>query len=312
MAGVIGQAMEELAQRDENLAVLTADLSSYAGLGKFAKDYPDKYYNVGIAEQNMIGVACGMAAEGLNAFAMSYAAFAVNRCFDQMRCGMGYMGLPVKLIGMASGYSIGILGATHMECNDVALMGTIPDMTIVCPADATETVKAIQALASYDHPAYLRLTGPTPCPPVYKEDFNFKIGKANWVIQNGADVVVVASGSVVHEAVRGAKELRERGVGSSVVDMHTITPFDAQLINEIISGGFGLVVTLEEHVVAGGLGEKMTHELHRGGYTGKLLTLGTSPRFEHPASYSSLLAKNGLEGPSVASAVLNKLGASIE
>lgn len=303
--------MEELAQQDEDLAVLTADLSSYAGLGQFAKNNPDKYYNVGIAEQNMIGVACGMAAGGLNTFAMSYAAFAVNRCFDQIRCGMGYMGLPVKLIGMASGYAIGILGATHMECHDVALMGTIPNMTIISPADSVETVKAIQALARYDQPAYLRLTGATPCPPVYKGDFDYEIGRANWVVQNGSDVVIVANGSMVHEALRAANELQDNRVGSSVVDAHTIAPFDAHLVDEIVSVNYDLVVTLEEHVVIGGLGERVSNELRRAGYSGQILSLGADSCYEHPGAYSSLLAKNGLEVSSIACTVLEELGVTV-
>ena len=294
MSGVIGLVMEEIAQRDRNLAILTADLSSYAGLDKFEEKYPDMYYNVGIAEQNMIGVACGMAAEGLNTFAMSYASFAVNRCFDQIKCGMGYMGIPVKLIGMASGYSIGILGATHMECNDITLMSSIPNMTIVCPADAGEAIKTIEALSQYDAPAYIRLTGGIPCPPVYKNDFSFEIGKSNWLIKNGTDAIIVANGSMVYEAIRAANKLETEDIHISVLDMHTVYPFDCDAIKEISDCGFNLVITIEEHCAKGGLGYQFAEELQSLKYDGEIYKVGARNKFEHAGPYDALKKANHL------------------
>lgn len=308
MSGVIGLVMEELAVQDSSLAVLTADLSSYAGLGQFAKDHPEMYYNTGIAEQNMIGIACGMASEGLHPYAMSYASFAVNRCFDQIRCGMGYMNLPVRLIGMASGYSIGILGATHIECNDVGLMSTIPNMTIVCPADAGETAKALIALHEHEGPAYLRLTGGAPCSPVYKSDFEFTVGKANWLSKKG-DILIVGCGSIISEVLRAAKSLKSlHGIEVSVLDFHTLQPFDKEAIASIIQDDYRAVFTVEEHSAAQGLGGRVRSALREGGFVNDIVSLGSSPRYEHACAYGTLLEGSALDARSIVSTVLKVAG----
>ncbi|MDD3235406.1 MAG: transketolase C-terminal domain-containing protein [Candidatus Cloacimonetes bacterium] len=209
--GAFGMAMTRLAQRYENLAVITADLCFYSGLERFKASNPDKFYNVGIAEQNMVGVAAGMASEGMNVFATTYATFASMRACDQVKVNMGYMRLPVKLVGMTGGLTTGILGATHTSIEDLAIMRAIPNIVILSPSDALSVVGLTEAAAKYDGPVYIRLTGTMPSPIIYDKDTEFEIGKAK-VLADGDDVSIVATGATVATAVNVANALKYEGV----------------------------------------------------------------------------------------------------
>lgn len=306
-AGTFGVAMDDLANTMPALAVLTADLKSYSGLSDFAKRHPAMFYNVGISEQNMVGVACGMAKEGLVPFATTYASFATTRCLDQVRVGMGYMELPVKLVGLAAGYALGALGATHMACEDVAIMRAIPNIVILSPADCTETVKALHAAALCPRPVYVRLSGGLRNPPVYKSDFDYKIGQANWVKQ-GDDVILIATGTMVGQALRAAKQLeKEHGLSAAVVDMHTIRPLDGDCIRKIGKAGARVVATVEEHSVEGGLGSAIEEFCVQERLPIHVLKIGTAPTFRHANSYGNLLQKEGLDGPQICEAVVARL-----
>jgi len=232
LCGAYGIAASELPLIDDSMVACTADLCFYSGLERFQKKYPDRMYNVGIAEQNLIGISGGLAKEGYNVFASTYASFATTRALDQVRVNMGYMELPIKLIGLTSGLSVGILGATHMSIEDVAIMRSIPNIIIVSPADATETVKTILALANYDRPVYVRLTGTMGSPVVYSGDYDFEIGKSIQ-LREGNDIALVASGSMVANSLAVADRMEADGISVSVINVHTIKPLDTEMVKNL-------------------------------------------------------------------------------
>lgn len=301
--GAFGAAMIELAGQNENLAVLTADLCYYAGLDRFRQQYPENLLNCGIAEQNMIGIAAGMAKEGVSVFATTYATFASTRCCDQVKVNMGYMKLPIKLVGLTSGLSVGILGPTHMSLEDVSIMRSIPNITILSPADCTETVKAVMAAASHEGPVYIRLSGTMNSPIVYKEDYKFEIGKAI-MLAEGNDIALVATGSMVATAVAVKDILAEIGIDVAVIDMHTIKPLDQEMIESCLDKS--LIVTMEEHSIIGGLGSAVAEVLAQKRKRPVLQMIGIEDQYLHAADYEYLLKESGLTAENIAETIQRK------
>lgn len=302
--GAYGMAAMELPDLNDDIVMLTADLKFYSSLTRFSEKYPEKFYNLGIAEQNMVGVAAGMAKEGLVPFASTYATFASMRCADQVRVNMGYMGLNIKLVGLTAGYSVGILGPTHMSTEDLAVMRSIPNITILSPADCTETVKATIAAAQMDGPVYLRLTGGMPNPIVYNQDYDYEIGKAIR-LREGADVAILATGTMVHRSIQAAELLDEKGISAGVVDFHTIKPLDKNAIADACSAK--LIVTVEEHSVMGGFGSAVAEVLSAREDAPRQLILGIKDRYPHAASYEYLLEQEGLTGEAIAEEICQKM-----
>ena len=242
----------ELAAQDENIIIATADLAKGNGLEKFQQNFPEQFYNVGIAEQNLIGIAAGMAKVGLNVFATTFATFITSRCFDQVRINLGYMHLPIKLVGRGSGICNGTAGATPYAVEDIALMRTIPEMIVVAPADTFEAVKIAEAAVNCKNPMYIRLTDGVNVPMVYKDDYGFELGKGV-VLSEGSDVTIFATGTMVNPSLKAAKLLAEENISVAVVNFHTIKPLDTELL-EKYSAGKKFIVTVEEHSEIGGLG----------------------------------------------------------
>ncbi len=298
--GAFGQAALALPKVEERTVILTADVCSFSGLERFRAQHPDRLYNMGIAEQNMIAVAAGLSHEGFVPFATTYATFAVMRSADQVKVCMGYMGLGVKLVGLAAGYSVGILGPTHMCLEDIAVMRAIPNIVILSPADCTATVKATLAAAKIDAPVYLRLTGSMNCPIVYKEDFNFEIGRAIF-LREGTDVSIIATGSMVYIAIKASEKLAELGISAEVIDMHTIRPIDKEAIERACTKK--LIITLEEHSVTGGLGSAVAEILAGEASRPAQLILGTEGPYPHAADYPSLLENSGLTPDKIATRI---------
>lgn len=296
--GAFGMAALELPEIDDKIVILTADLCTFSGLERFRGKFPDRLYNVGIAEQNMVGVAAGLTKEGFNAFATTYATFASTRSCDPVRVNMGYMGFGIKLVGLTAGLSVGILGATHMSVEDVAIMRSIPNITVISPADCTETVKATLAAAQQDGPVYLRLTGGMNNPVVYKEDYDFQIGKAI-TLREGDDIAIIASGSMVYQSLEAAKILEKQGLSASVIDMHTIKPLDTAVLDRAFVRS-KLIVTVEEHSVIGGLGGAVAEYKSKQKNTPVQLTIGIEDYFPHAAEYGFLLEECGLTAPQIA------------
>jgi transketolase len=253
-----GKALAELGKTNKNLVVLDADLSKSTKTAEFAKVFPERFINVGIAEQNMVCVAAGLATVGKTVFCSSFAMFAAGRAFEQVRNSIAYSGLPVTIAATHSGVTVGEDGATHQAVEDIAIMRAIPEMTVVVPCDGYEAEKAVKALAEYDKPAYLRL-GRLAVESVTKEDTPFEIGKGV-ILKDGKDAVIFACGLMVQEAMKAADILDHCGIDTAVVDMHTIKPLDEKLVIKMAKQ-CGAVVTAEEGTIMGGLGSAVAEVL---------------------------------------------------
>lgn len=295
---IFGVALPELAMSHENLRIVTADLGTLSGLDRFKTANPDKYLNVGIAEQNMVGIAAGLAKEGNCVFATTYATFITMRSFEQIRHNLGYLKYDVKIVGSSSGIVMGMSGNTHYALEDIALMRAIPNMTVLSPADSVEAVKMAQALVKMDGPAYLRLSGDLNCPMVYKEDYLFEIGKGV-VLKKGTDVALIATGTMVSESLKAAEQLKQEGISCSVVDMHTIKPLDQELLGELFVS-HRLLVTVEEHSTIGGLGSAIAE--YKAGFPNspRQIMIGLPDAFGKAGEYTYLLEKYGLTANAIA------------
>ena len=300
-----GITMIELGRDIDNLVVLTADLCSTSGLDRFRALYPDKLLNVGIAEQNLVGISAGLAKEGRLVFATTFATFAAMRSYEQVRLNMGYMGFNIKLVGLGSGFAMGMFGNTHYGIEDITLMRAIPGLCIISPADCTEVVKATEAIARTPGPVYLRLTGIANNPIVNREDYPFEIGKAI-ILKEGSDVAIIATGSMVYHALEAAKILALQGISASVVNMHTIKPLDIGAIDATCTNS-SLIVTVEEHSVIGGLGGAVAEYLCSRASAPRQLIIGMPDSFQKVGDYMYLLEQNGLTGPQIAEKVITGL-----
>ncbi len=303
MRRVVGQMLMELAKADHSFCFATADVARYFGTEDFEKKYPDKIIDVGIAEQNLITVAAGMAKEGINIFAATYGTFITARALDQVRVNLGYMQLPIKLIGVGGGLSEGDLSATHMALEDISDLLTIPNITVICPADGLELVKALEALLHYDKPAYLRLTGSTNTAIVYKDDYDYKIGRAN-VIREGKDIAIIGCGNILGTVMRVADRLQSDGIGTKVIDMHTINPIDKSMLDEVSS--MRLVVTVEEHMKHGGLGGVIAEYYAEKNERPQQLILGVE-NYPKASEYKYLLEDCGLDEEGIYRSICDRL-----
>lgn len=296
--GVFGQAILAVAENYPQMMVMSADLGNSSGLDRFKKTYPDQFLNIGIAEQNMIGVASGLAKEGYNVFATSFAPFISMRAAEQIRMNLGYMEMNVKAVAIGSGVSMAFLGNSHYGIEDVAVMRAIPNMTIVSPADCVEIFKVVEAAARFNGPMYIRLTGAVNNPSVYTENYDFEIGKAI-TLKDGFDVNIIACGTMVHESLEAAKILEAQGISVGVVNMHTIKPLDTVAINRVLRKS-KVLVTIEEHSIIGGLGSAVAEYICQFKNTPPQLRLGLPDAFGKTADYRYLLEKYDLVGSKIA------------
>lgn len=293
-----GQAILEMARQRDDFYVMSADLCQSSGLFKFREVFPDRFINSGIAEQNLIGVAAGMAKDGTCIFASSFAPFVTMRACEQVRMNMGYMQLNIKTVGLGSGLIMAQLGNSHYGVEDGSVMRVIPGMTVVNPADGVEIMKTVEALCDYPHPAYLRLTGGPGLPMVHEDDIDFQIGKAI-KLREGKDIAIVACGTMVYYAKKAAKLLAEKGIEASVVDMHTIKPIDKEAIDAEL--GKQLLVTVEEASIVGGLGSAVAEYIAPKKRKPAQLMLGIKDTFPHAGTYQYLLESCGLTAEQIAS-----------
>lgn len=248
---VYGKIMSDIAGENENVLLMSADLGRSSGLATFYQNNPDRFVNVGIAEQNMVGVAAGLTRANYNVFASTFAPFASMRAAEQVRMNMGYMEEPVKLVALGSGLSMGFLGNSHYGLEDVAVMKTIPNLTIVSPADCIELYKVLNAAVDYNAPMYIRLTGAVNCPIVYENDYEFEFGVPNWVLPK-SDVNVFATGTTVGQAKKAIERLNAAGHSIGLLNIHTLKPFNTGYFAQELQGTKQLFV-FEEHTKVGGL-----------------------------------------------------------
>ena len=247
-----GKALVELGEKNPNVLVLDADLAAATKTGGFKKAFPDRFFDTGIAESNMMGVAAGLATTGYTVFASSFAMFSAGRAFEQVRNTIGYPHLNVKIGATHAGISVGEDGASHQCCEDIALMRSIPGMVIINPADDVEARAAVFAAAEHDGPVYMRF-GRLAVPRIFDEDYKFEIGTAV-TLKEGSDVTIIATGLMVNEAIEASKILEAEGISVELINMHTIKPLDKEAV-VATAKKTGCIVTAEEHNVIGGLGD---------------------------------------------------------
>lgn len=298
-----GKALLALGE-DHEFVVLDADLSGSTQTKVFADKYPKRFINCGIAEGNMMSVAAGIAATGVPAFASSFAMFATGRAFEQIRNSIGYPHLNVKICASHAGVTVGEDGATH-QCNeDIAIMRTIPGMTVVCPADAVEATACIKAILEHDGPVYCRL-GRKAVPVIFDESYKFTLGKAV-PVREGNDCVVFASGITVAEALKAYDLLKLENINISVVNVSTIKPLDVETVVKYAEKA-GNVITVEEHSIIGGLGSAISEALSEN-YPVKVTRIGVNDVFGVSGKGDELIPYFGLNGESIAKAVKKQLG----
>ena len=292
-----GNALKELASEGaDKLVVLDADLSAATKTGIFKKAYPDRHFNCGIAESNMMCVAAGLSTMGLVPFASSFAMFAAGRAFEQVRNTIGYPHLNVKIGATHAGISVGEDGASHQCCEDFALMRSIPGMVVICPADDIEARQAVKAAYKYEGPVYLRF-GRLAVPVFHSEDYKFEIGKGE-VIKEGSDVSIIANGLMVNEAIEAGKALEAKGISAEIINIATIKPLDEELVIKSAKKT-GRVITVEEHNIIGGLGEAVCACLSENCPT-PVKRIGVNDEFGHSGPAVELLTQFGLSAEHIA------------
>ena len=285
-----GNALAALGAEHENLVVLDADLAGATKTGVFKKAFPDRFFDCGIAEANMICMATGLSTTGLVPFASSFAMFAAGRAFEQIRNSIGYPHLNVKIGATHGGISVGEDGASHQCCEDFALMRAIPGMTVICPADDIEAKAAVKAAYEMYGPVYLRF-GRLAVPVFHAEDYKFEIGKGE-VLRDGTDVAIIANGLLTYEAIKAGEELAEAGINAMVINMATIKPLDEELVIAAAKK-CGKIITCEEHSVIGGLGEAVCSCLAEN-YPAVVKRIGVNDEFGHSGPAVDLLKQFGL------------------
>lgn len=306
--GTLGVALTEMANDDPDLIVLTADLGRTSGLARFMEKKPDQFFNMGIAEQNMVTMAAGLAKEGKHVFATSFANFLAMRSYEQIRLCLGYMNLPVKAVGIGSGYAMGFFGNSHYGIEDLSLMRMIPGLIVLSPADCMEVVKCLQAVKDLPRSVYIRLTGTMNQAMVYRKDYDFTIGKAVHLDDSkGKDISIFATGTMVAESQKAAKMIRESGLDTHVMNIHTISPLDRDAVIEACRCS-RLLVSVEEHSTVGGLGGAISEVMSGIERTPHLLRIGMPNTFVHPGDYHYLLEKYGLTARSIANSILQEIG----
>jgi transketolase len=297
-----GIAILDLVENNPNIVVASADLGNSSGLERLKKSYPDRFIDVGIAEQNMIGIAAGIAKEGFTVFASSFAPFITMRACEQLRMNMGYMELDIKAVGIGSGLAMNFLGNSHFGLEDVSIVRSIPNINVVAPADCGELIKAVNAIAKSQVPTYLRITGTPNMPSVYQAEYDFQIGKFI-ELSSGEDVTIIASGSMVNVALQVSYTLMQFGIRCGVINCHTIVPLDKDGITKLL-GKTQKLVTLEEHFESGGLGTAVLEFLNESSLNIPLRRIGIRKSFPKTGSYELMLQQSSLDLDHVLSLVV--------
>lgn len=285
-----GEALKELGNINKDIVVLDADLSGSTKTAVFAKAYPDRFFNVGIAEQNLIGTAAGLATAGKIPFASTFAVFATGRAFEIIRNSVCYPKLNVKIAATHAGLTVGEDGATHQALEDLSLMRSLPNMVVLNPADAVEAKQCIYKATEYNGPVYIRL-GRSKVPVIFGEDYRFEIGKGV-ELKEGKDISLIATGVMVEKALLAAERLEEEGISARVINMSTIKPIDRDIIIKAANETKG-IVTIEEHNIIGGLGSAVTEVVSESKPT-YVERIGTNDTFGESGDGSALLEKYGL------------------
>ena len=290
-----GEALAELGSENENVVVLDADLSGATKTSVFAKKFPDRFFDVGIAEQDLMGTATGMATFGKIPYVSTFAVFAAGRAYDQVRNTIAHTNSNVKICATHAGITVGEDGATHQMLEDIGMMKAIPNMTVICPSDDTQTKWIIKEISKIDGPVYVRLSR-LATPVIYEEDNQFEIGKGVQ-IGNGTDATIIATGVTVAEAIKAQEILKGKGIDVRVVDMHTIKPIDKELIIKCAKET-KRIVTIEDHSTIGGLGSSVCDVLSEN-YPTKVEKMGINDKFGESGKAEELMRFYGIDAQAI-------------
>lgn len=293
-----GVALPEIAEKKNNLKLLTADLAILSGMDRFKNAYPDKFLNVGIAEQNMIGIAAGLAMEGDCVFATTYSSFIAVRSLEHIRQHLSYMQCNVKIVGTAAGVVAAKSGVSHWATEDLAFMRSLPNLTVLSAADGLEAIKMAEYAASNDKPVYIRLSGGTNCPIVYKDDYKYEVGKFVPICK-GDKIAVIATGLMVAESMKAIEILSSIGIECSLYNMHTIKPLDRETLDGIFRD-YELLVTVEEHNIIGGMGSAVAEYKAQKKNAPKQVMLGFPDSFAEAGAQRYVWSEVGLTAEQIA------------
>jgi len=299
-----GEALVELGMQEKNIVVLDADLSKSTKTCTFAKAFPDRFFDIGVSEQDMMNTAAGLATCGKIPFASTFAIFATGRCWEQIRNTIAFSNLNVKIVATHGGISVGEDGSSHQSIEDIAIIRAVPNMTVIVPADAMETKKAVAAVFKHKGPVYMRL-GRADVPVLFDENHGFEIGKAS-VLKKGKDITIVACGIEVFYALKSAQLLKEYSIDAEVINMHTIKPLDKNAIIESVKKT-GKIITCEEHSIIGGLGGAVAEILSESGLKFKMKRIGIRDEFGESGPCEKLICKYCLDENSIASMAIEMI-----
>ena len=305
MRATFGLIAMELAKVNSDLMITTSDVSTSAGLDRYRNKYPDQFVDVGIAEQNLIGVSAGLSSEGFKVISTTFAPFQTLRCCEQIKVNLGYMKNKICMVGLASGLVLGNLGFTHCCIEDVGSLRSIPNIAIVAPSDPFELFKLLNEAINYKDSVYIRLTAGSNTKIINKKDYKFKIGKAVEILP-GEDVVIIGCGNILGNCIEAASILRNKNIQCSVVNMHTIKPIDDEKIKSIAKEN-KLIVTVEEHNVIGGLGTSVAEVLASERNNCKLVRVGVNDFYSNGGSYEYLKDIYGLSVEKIIKTVILNL-----
>lgn len=302
MRATFGLFALDLAKNNPDLIITTSDVSTSAGLERFKSKFPTKYLDVGIAEQNLIGISAGLASEGFKVISTTFAPFQTLRCCEQIKVNLGYMKNKICMVGLASGLVLGNLGFTHCCIEDIGALRSIPNIAIVSPSDTLELFKVLKEAINYKNSVYIRLTGGGNLKVINKKNYKFKIGKSI-EIKNGSDIAIIGCGSILSNCIEVAEILKNKNINCSIINMHTIKPIDSKKIKEI-SQNHKLIVTVEEHNILGGLGTAVAEVLAEKYNNCKLIKIGINDFYSAGGSYQYLQKTYGLSVKKIIETIL--------
>lgn len=300
--GTFGLIVSEMAEKNDNIVCVSADLTKTSGLERFATSFPNRFYNVGIAEQSALAFAAGLADYGKNPFVTTFANFAALRANEFVRHFMSYMGSGIKLVGMGSGFSMELFGNTHYGLEDISVLRSMPNVVILSPCDCMEVAKCVEYCVDYEGAVYLRLSGKANNPIVNKSDYVFEVGKGV-VLYDGEDIVLYSTGTMVYYALKVAELLENEGFSVAVINMHTITPIDTEIIEKYKDCPY--IFTIEEHSDIGGLGSSIAEILSLYNKHGRLTRIGTRKEYLKAGTYEYMLEMHELTVEGILKKVLS-------
>jgi len=299
-----GIAALELAKKHKDLIVVTSDVSTSAGLDRFRKTLPNQYIDVGIAEQNMMGIAAGLASENFQVITTTFTPFQTARCCEQIKVNLGYMKNKVCMVGLASGLALGTLGYSHCSIEDIGMLRSIPNINIISPADGLETVKSLQAALTSKNSCYIRLTGTANNEIINNNDYDFKIGKSI-KLKDGEDITIFCNGAIIVECLKASELFYEKGLSCKVINMHTIKPIDEEAIVNSLNSK--IIITVEEHNVIGGLGSAVSEIKSKFSKSPPQIVFGINDKYSKAGEYGYLKIKHGLNAENIVTTALKKI-----